>query len=169
MIDVDQLSPNGFQLTDVFPVTILEDLSRMCDTFEPDHIRPSGTGDRRSVVLNANFKESIKKSCVDIIFQITQKPINFFVAELWRDYPNYSNDLHVDDPAIENIMIVYLGSGSGNLGTHWFEDGIEYSVPYTNNCGLVLLNSNTISHGMIGSVTEVDYRKSLYLNWKTPV
>jgi len=164
---IEPLTANGFRLSNVFPLDMLDYVSKQCDTFTNGHFRINGNGRREYSTFNIDQTPEIKKHLYNLIFQITNKPFKHSSTELWRDYPGYTNDIHVDADNLENVMIIYLGDGDCDMGTRWFESASEYHVPYTNNTGIVLLNSNKILHGMIGKVQGVDYRKSIYLNWKT--
>ena len=66
---------------------------------------------------------------------------------------------------LNHVLIVYLdGHDQIEMGTSYIEDK-EYKVNYKKNTGLLLLNSDKIKHGMIGSVQGIEYRKVLYANW----
>jgi hypothetical protein len=153
-----QLSTNGYAVTDVFDDDTLAELIEITDSFIPDKIRP----EVRHVKFLSDKKiiELIQNSFNDLV-----KNTNFGVIELWRDYPGYTNAYHIDDSMLTHVLIVYLdGHDQIEMGTGYIEDK-EYKVNYKKNTGLLLLNSDKIRHGMIGSVQGIDYRKVLYANW----
>ena len=153
-----QLSTNGYAVTDVFDDVTLSELIEITDSFTPDKIRPEVRhikflSDKKIInLLHNSFKDLVKNTRPSVI-------------ELWRDYPGYTNGYHVDDPMLNHVLIVYLdGHDQIEMGTGYIEDK-EYKVNYKKNTGLLLLNSDKIKHGMIGSVQGIEYRKVLYANW----
>jgi len=155
---IDQLSTNGYTVTDVFDDVTLSELIEITDSFTPDKIRPEVRhvkflSDKKIInLLHDSFKDLVKNTQPGVI-------------ELWRDYPGYTNGYHVDDPMLNHVLIVYLdGHDQIEMGTGYIEDK-EYKVNYKKNTGLLLLNSDKIKHGMIGSVQGIEYRKVLYANW----
>lgn len=164
----DQLSPNGFVVTDVFEPKFLDKLISVCDTFTPAHELPAGdspdlpkplpTAHREVYTFNPTeelYKEILEK--LDIVGKIN--------IELWRDYPGYRNLLHCDFDSIKDVMIIYLdGKGEESMGTCLY-DPEKIIIPYVKNTGMLLFNSNKIEHGMVGEVSGVDYRRCLYINW----
>ena len=158
---VTKLSEHGYKITEIFDQDLLEHLITLTDTFVPDSIRlgANPSTHRHSYSL----PNHLQKLVIDAVAEFNISEV--LAVELWRDYPGYESHFHFDDPAVQNIMIIYLdGNGSSKMGTGYVEDKI-YSVYYEKNCGLVLRNSNNISHGMIGSVIDVAFRKAIYINW----
>ena len=153
-----RLSTNGYAVTDVFDDATLSELIEITDSFTPDKIRPEVRhikflSDEKIInLLHDSFKDLVKNTRPGVI-------------ELWRDYPGYTNGYHVDDPMLNHVLIVYLdGHDQIEMGTGYIEDK-EYKINYKKNTGLLLLNSDKIKHGMIGSVQGIEYRKVLYANW----
>ena len=164
-MQINQLSPNGFMLTDVFESELLNEICNTCKTFEPTRVLSQGFGSREAYFLKkGNLREKIINSIRPIIQQAMTK--NFYIrgVELWRDYPRYINPYHYDDPMVQNIMIVYLDNDLEN-GTGYIENNIDYKAPYKKNTGIILLNSTSISHGMVVQVPDNVIRKTLYINW----
>jgi hypothetical protein len=165
---IKPLSPHGFGIEQVFDQEQLDVLCHMVDTFTPMVVRHSHDAHREEYeVPRGPEYEKIKSYLFGDLCKIKNSFANLGAISLWRDYPKYENGNHYDDPALSHIVIVYLGNGNnGHNGTRWFEDEKEYSVRYEINSGLILLNSNHTLHGMIGTVENMDYRRSLYINWK---
>jgi len=167
-METQQLSPNGFIVTDVFDSKFLDKIIDFCDQFTPTHEWPAGDSPdlpaplptaHREVYLFKNseelYKEVIKQ--LDIVGKIS--------IELWRDYPGYRNLIHRDVDILRDVMIIYLdGQGEESMGT-CFYDPERFVIPYTKNTGMLLFNSSEIKHGLVGEVSGVDYRKCLYINW----
>jgi hypothetical protein len=155
---INQLSTNGYTVSDVFDNDTLNELIKITDSFIPDKIRP----EVRHVKFLSDKKitDAIQDKFKDLV-----KDTHFGIIELWRDYPGYTNMYHLDDPMLNHVLIVYLdGHGQKEMGTVYIEDK-EYTVNYKKNTGLLLLNSDKIKHGMVGSVQNTEYRKVLYANW----
>lgn len=169
-LKTEQLSPNGFIVTNVFNSTFLDKLINFCDTFTPTQEWPAGDspdlpepgpGAHRELFI-LNYRESLYKEIIDHL-NIRGK-VGRQIA-FWRDYPGYRNLLHKDFDYVKDVMIIYLdGTDTDNMGT-CFYDPNEYIIPYTKNTGMLLFNSDKIPHGMIGEVKGVGYRKCLYINW----
>lgn len=160
-------------LSNVFDDTLLADIIEIVGTFTPTQtwfptdipelpIPPQGA--RREVLFldNTDLKTRVFNSVGMGI------PMSASI-ELWRDYPGYRNLAHLDCDIVHNIIIVYLDSYNQEdiMGTRYFENDVEYSVKYKKNDGIMLFNSDKILHGMVGEVTGVEYRQSLYITWKT--
>lgn len=167
-METHQLSPNGFLVTDVFNSEFLEKLIEFCNTFVPTHEWPAGDSPELSAPLPTAHREvylfdKTHKLRQQIIKELDiQGTINI---ELWRDYPGYRNLLHTDFEFIRDVMIIYLdGTDTETMGTCFYEPD-QYIIPYTKNTGMLLFNSDQVTHGMIGEVTGVDYRRCLYINW----
>jgi hypothetical protein len=158
---INQISTNGYSVLDVFDDDTLAELIKITDSFTPDTIRSQG-----AEVIHVKFL--LDNKITNILYDITKelvKNTKLGIIELWRDYPGYTNEYHVDDPMLNHVLIVYLdGHDQIEMGTGYIEDK-EYKVNYKKNTGLLLLNSNQIKHGMIGSVQGIEYRKVLYANW----
>ena len=147
---VNQLSANGYHITETF-----SEIPNF--TFTVDAIRG---------LRYVHYIENIE-FLNELITYFNMKEVRG--VELWRDYPGYENHYHVDDhTTVENIAIFYLdGTNTPNMGTGYIEEGQEFQINYKLNDGLVLKNSTTILHGMIGTVTDVEYRTAVYFNWKS--
>ena len=158
---INQISTNGYSVLDVFDDDTLAELIKITDSFTPDTIRPQGIEVRHVKFLSDN-------KITNILYDITKELVKNTkpgTVEIWRDYPGYTNKYHVDDPMLNHVLIVYLdGHDQIEMGTGYIEDK-EYKINYKKNTGLLLLNSNQIKHGMIGSVQGIEYRKVLYANW----
>lgn len=163
-MQVDQLSKNGYKITDVFDKKLLEELITLVDTFSSEDIRVGATPNTYRQVYH--IPRLLHKQIIDKLSFFNIKTAS--AIELWRDYPGYENHFHYDDyDLVQNIVIVYLdGSGQRDMGTGYVEDQ-TYTIDYEKNSGLVLFNSNKILHGMNGAVNNVDYRKVIYINWIT--
>ena len=157
---VERLSANGCKLTEVFDSDTFSELSTLIDSFTPSITRYQWGIAREVFFVEGSLKDRIIHPRL-----VTARSVPTTV-ELWRDYPGYTNAKHLDDPMVHNILIVYFGDSDEGMGTTYWEDGKEYSVEYKKNTGLLLTNSNTVYHGMTGAVTGVDYRRSLYINWR---
>jgi hypothetical protein len=163
-MQIDRLSPSGFILTDVFGTDLLNEIRTACETFEPTQIQTSGTSAREAYFLTqGDLRQKIINAVIAIIQTVTDNP-KIRGVELWRDYPEYINPYHYDDPIVQNVMIVYLGDEELTAGTGYTEEH-NFIVPYKKNTGIMLLNSDKIYHGMIGSVPANVVRKTLYINW----
>ena len=147
---VNQLSANGYHITETF-----SEIPNF--TFTVDAIRG---------LRYVHYIENIE-FLNELITYFNMKEVRG--VELWRDYPGYENHYHVDDhTTVENIAIFYLnGTNTPNMGTGYIEEGQEFQINYKLNDGLVLKNSTTILHGMIGTVTDVESRTAVYFNWKS--
>ena len=155
---IDQLSANGYTVSDIFDNTTLDTLIELTDSFDPDRIRPN--------VRHVKFLKDQKiANLLDTSFKHLVGDTHVGIIELWRDYPEYTNLYHIDDSIMSHVLVVYLdGEDQIDMGTGYIEDK-EYKVNYKKNTGLLLLNSDKIQHGMIGKVHDVKYRKVLYANW----
>jgi hypothetical protein len=163
-MQINQLSPNGFILTDIFDTDLLSEICNACETFEPTQVQTSGTSFREAYFLTqGELRQKIINSAAPIIKTVTDNPAIRGV-ELWRDHPEYINPYHYDDPIVQNVMIVYLGDEDLTTGTGYTEEH-NFVVPYKKNTGIILLNSDKIYHGMVGTVPADTIRKTLYINW----
>jgi hypothetical protein len=167
-MEINNLSTNGFALSNVFDPVLLTDIVDRCNTFFRNQIRPSQpNGDNPREVCfirdNTDLRHRILDSISFIIHTVTEKP-RIRGMELWRDHPGYINPFHYDAPSVQNVMIIYLGDEELEIGTE-YEEGVRFKIPYKKNTGLILLNSDKIFHGMVGSVPAGIIRKSLYINW----
>jgi hypothetical protein len=168
---VNQLSENGYKLTEVFNNEFLTELKTLVDTFTPTSNRdPYDAPELPLPLAGANravltIKDTqLKNKILANFFEVIP---NWNSVELWRDTTGYRQEIHVDVKYIHNVIIVYLdGSGTKNMGTVYFENNNEYYTEYKENTGLKLFNSNKIKHGMIGTVDGIEYRKILYITWK---
>jgi hypothetical protein len=149
-MNVNQLSANGYYITEVF-----NEIPNF--TFTVDSIRG---------LRHVHYVENIE-FLNELITYFDMREVRG--VEIWRDYPGYENHYHVDDyTLVENIAILYLGgTNTPNMGTGYIEEDQEFQINYKLNDGLVLKNSKNILHGMIGTVTDVEYRTALYFNWKS--
>ena len=166
-MNVTQLSKNGYVLTDIFDTNILNRIDELVDTFTPTQIQSDVTARREAYFLfkDQEFSDELRKI---LEFELDSNNIvtcDIVGLELWRDYPGYINPMHTDDPQLTSVLIIYLGNNLPN-GTEYIEDGKRYYSEYKRNTGLVLLNSNKISHGMISKVPDNAIRKTLYINWR---
>jgi hypothetical protein len=165
-----QITKNSYLLENVFEQEFLNELVQYVDTFVPSEVRESYDAPHLPASLDTAKRESTKVSDRSFIRKIAQyfseiKSVK--VIEFWRDYPGFRNEVHCDFIDVENIIIVYLdGSGGKNMGTAVYEDE-SHLVEYKLNTGIMLLNSNKVAHHMYGIVSEVEYRKTLYINWKS--
>jgi hypothetical protein len=147
---VNKLSTNGYHISEVFNTmpkfTFTVNIRR-----ELRHVH---------TVTNIEFLN-------ELIAYFDMKEVNG--VEVWHDYPGYENHYHYDDATIvKNIGIIYLdGTNTPNMGTGYIEEDQEFQICYKLNEGLILKNSDSILHGMIGSVIDVEYRTALYFNWKS--
>jgi len=146
---VNQLSPNGYHISECF-------------------------ADIPAIEFNCDITSGLRQIHYITNTEFLTELINYFNmkevrgVELWHDYPGYENHYHYDDPSVENIAIIYLGgTGTNNMGTGYVENDQEFQINYKINDGLVLKNSRNILHGMIGTVTNVEYRSAIYFNWKS--
>lgn len=164
----DQLSPNGFVVTDIFEPKFLDKLIGVCDTFTPTHEWPTGDSpDLPEPLPTAHREVYTFKSTEDLYKEILKKLdiVGTINIELWRDYPGYRNLTHRDFDNIRDVMIIYLdGKGEESMGTCLY-DPEKIIIPYVKNTGMLLFNSSKIEHGMVGEVSNVDYRRCLYINW----
>ena len=168
-MNIEQLSTNGYQLTNVFETTLLNQVVDLCKTFTPTHTRPGAPASKREVlIITDGLYDTICNHFTPVINQLTPvyKYMSNITVELWRDYPEYDCPWHLDDPSVQNVIIVYLSDAQKLIGTGYEEDGKEYSVDYTENTGIALLNSDAIRHGMVGGVPDNFVRHSLYITWK---
>lgn len=163
-MNIKQLSPNGYAVSDAFDQDTVESIIRQIDTFECDYIKFGGNpqAGHREVL---SVYDTLDRTALYKIIQLINSDIDITSIELWRDYSGYTNADHHDDPNVGNIMIIYFGNGSDDLGTRWY-DPDEFVVPYKINTGLILLNSSRILHGLRGEVAECDYRRAMYVNWR---
>ena len=168
-MNINQLSDNGFFAANILPDDLLNELSGMAKYFELiDDIR--GIGGTREVSFlfkNTEINNQIISILQPQIKSITPDYGIMYGLELWRDYPGYTNPVHMDCPEAQNIMIIYLDDQSSANGTEYTENGKTYKISYEKNSALILLNSDKTSHGMIGTVQEGIIRHSLYVSWIT--
>lgn len=171
-MNVEQLSKNGYIFSDIFPLSEVEGLLELCKTFsgaDIHDVRGNPETGRRDVCMLFKKDPELEKKLIAIIkSEIKDITPDFGILygfELWRDYKGWINPLHVDCPEAQNIMIVYLDNKNNLQGTEYIENDIKYSIEYKQNAGLVLLNSDTIEHGMLGKVNET--RHCLYVSWIT--
>jgi hypothetical protein len=169
-MNIEQLSTNGFALTDVFDLDFLTELGVLADTFVPTHNWDAYDAPGMPVLLPGANRAVLELKD----YQLKEKILNNFFTdrpgtssiEIWRDTTGYRQELHTDIDYVKNVIIIYLdGTGGKNMGTMYFENNIEYYTEYKKNTGLKLLNSNTIIHGMMGTVENIPVRKVLYINW----
>jgi len=103
-------------------------------------------------------------------------------TQLWYDYPDYINHMHVDgSPNLYvNCQIYLIDSENKDQGTHFRvsepllfngkprEDGLMehtwYSVPYEVNTGYIMFKPTEYTHGTKYPVT--DQRMSLYQSYR---
>ena len=175
-MQINQLSANGYKISNVFDEPMLAEITQLVDTFTPTDIRPTldrpelplpDPNSRREVLLLGIDHLKLKSKLDGYFFQIIPEVSGEIAIELWRDYPGYTNNLHYDADIVHHIMIVYLdGNGEENMGTVYYENNEKYLVTYEKNNGLILLNTSKVYHGMGGSVPDdVKYRKLFYINW----
>ena len=159
-MQINQLSANGYKISNVFDEPMLAEITQLVDTFTPTDIR-------REVLLLGIDHLKLKSKLDGYFFQIIPEVSGEIAIELWRDYPGYTNNLHYDADIVHHIMIVYLdGNGEENMVTVYYENNEKYLVTYEKNNGLILLNTSKVYHGMGGSVPDdVKYRKLFYINW----
>jgi len=166
----DQLSPNGFVVTDVFEPKFLDKLISVCDTFTPTQEWPAGDAPDLPKPLPGAHREVHTLKQTDELYKeiINELDIVGTISiEFWRDYPGYRNLLHTDFETLRDVMIIYLdGQGGESMGT-CFYDPDKFIIPYVKNTGMLLFNSSKVEHGMVGEVNGVDYRRCLYINWLT--
>jgi hypothetical protein len=171
-MNVEQLSVQGYKLTEVFDAELYSEIETFIETFVPDDIRAPADGPNWSLPLVNARRESIRipeelKTRIVDSMNISDMfmPLVLGGAEAWRDYRGYRQDLHFDYQLVRHIMIVYFGGeGEEDIGTTYFEDDVEYTVPYYPNTGIILKDTNKIKHGLKSTVS-IDYRKLIYLNW----
>jgi len=159
-MQIEKLSDYGCRITDVFKPALLEEICNLCNTFEADSIRTNADTIREVINL---YNTELRYKVVHALLPILKE--NISVMEMWRDHPGYANAYHVDDPVVQNIIIVYLGDEELGMGTGYI-DQEHYTVPYKKNTAIMLLNSDKIIHGLIGQVPDGVIRKTLYINWR---
>lgn len=169
---LNRLSQNGYYANDIFPAEVVSTLLDLCKTFSGDDIHDvrgnPDLGLREVHMLfkkNSNLEQTLISYIENQIKDITPDFGQLYGFELWRDHKGWINPLHIDCLEAQNIMIVYLDNQSNINGTEYIENNIKYSAEYKQNTGLVLLNSDTIKHGMVGEVNET--RHCLYTIWIT--
>jgi hypothetical protein len=165
-MEVNQLTTNGFLVTEVFSPELLTEIVTLTDTFTPTTVRQFPPSKREVKIAPFELRSCIMKEIGSTIRQLTTDYARISGTELWRDYPGYQNAQHKDHYIAQNVMIVYLDTAP-SMGTFFLEDNQKYVAEYRKNTGLILLNSDQIEHGMVGEVAGVDYRRVLYLNWIT--
>ena len=160
-----RLSEHGYLVESVFDRNTFNNLYNICKLSdmqqENDTLRDKiGITGALFNILQRYFEPHLRS--------ITPEFLQIGGMELWRDYGGYTNAYHLDDPAVGNVMIVYLETNPDTgLGTGYVDtDGNGYQVPYTTNTGIIVLNSNAISHGLVGKVPADTTRYTFYLNWK---
>lgn len=169
-MNITPLSDNGFIATEVLPDKLLNDLFDMAKNFELiDDIRrnPSCKREVSFLFKNTEINNQIIGILEPHIKLITANYGLMYGLELWRDYPGYTNPVHMDCPEAQNIMIIYLDDQKLVNGTEYIENEKTYRVSYEKNSALILLNSDKILHGMIGTVQKDTVRHSLYVSWIT--
>jgi hypothetical protein len=169
MMNVNQLSPNGYHLTNILDNALYTELLELVETFVPEKVWQVGnstsqTAIRESYKLTGPLRNKLLSHLSKL--DILQNQNSVGAIELWRDYPGYYQTLHQDNAIVKNIMVIYLdGNNNINMGTVYYENDIEYAVPYNRNSSIYLLNSDKILHGLNGTVSDVDYRRTIYINW----
>ena len=163
---IEKLSTNGFKVSDVFDEIQLAKIVDLINTVPVTAKKLTPNGHREDYGFDVgDTRDNIVNCFVNDLESIVPVGVISTVS-LWRDYNGYVNSLHYDCECFKHIMIVYLGDGNNGVnGTRWIEDDQEYSVPYSINTGLILLNSEFVLHGMIGSVENMDYRRTMYMGW----
>jgi hypothetical protein len=177
-MEINQISTNGYKLTNVFDASLLNEYITLADTFTSTSTRYAADspylplplpGSIREVVniTTGEAREQLAEFFSDLIISNTNGDLHQLRGiEFWRDYPGYRMETHYDFAYVQNVAIIYLdGNGGENMGTEYYENGIKYAVEYEKNSGIILLNSDRVLHGMIGEVTNVAYRKTMYINW----
>ena len=161
------LSTNGFHITDVFNTELFQEIYDLNLTFTPTSTRPTPKSLRE--VYDIGTADKLRKEISSVVLpMLTQISKCQWIRgiELWRDYAGYENAYHLDDPLIDNVMIVYLDNVYSGMGTGYIENGKHYQVDYQANTAIALLNSNQIEHGMTGTVPSNTVRRTLYINWR---
>lgn len=158
----------AYYLADVFEPEIFQQLADYCESFKPNFIRLCPDGNfRETAPLDRRLNRLIETKWSHQLRQLFDYEISLS-SEVWRDYPGYSNGIHVDDPVIDHVLMVYLNQTASLdhvMGTEFIEsDGAHYHVPNVINHGLLLLNSPQIPHGMVGQVPANHVRKTFYIN-----
>lgn len=162
---INQISNNGFEVLNIFSDKLISALVEFMDSSTPTCTRTGGDGIALREVrwLPANLYNKVTDEAVEFFTQLNIQ-VRIEAIELWSDYPNYTNDWHIDSPSIKNIIIAYLDN-SDQVGTEYKENEQIYSVAYKKNSGLLLCNSNQVPHGMIGKVRENSVRRVIYITW----
>ena len=161
-MQVIQLSENGYRVKDVFDLVTLD---KICDLCKTTDMLVDCDG-REKATASIELRLTVSKCLSSILSEIVPK-FKLGGIELWRDPPGYTNAYHYDDPALKNVIIIYLDTHPDpSLGTGYVEDnGVEYRVEYTKNNAIILLNSNKVYHGLVGKVPAGVTRYTIYANW----
>lgn len=101
----------------------------------------------------------------------------------WHDLEKFEFKTHIDNPAVQTVMQLYIGEASEDLGTVFYnaqdqdvedkEDKqkwhlVNHNLPvrrnfkYIPNTGYLMFNNRTQAHGVVGEVTHNDKRVSCY-------
>ena len=163
-MDIKQLSTNGYLVQNVFDDLLIQQLTQISDPIE---IRTHDGKQRQVYKPDDQLCDQITSMVKNTITEVTTCEIIITAIEVWCDEPGYYLGPHLDDVRAQNIMIVYLSKGHESLGTMFYEDRQKHVVPYKYNSGLILLNSDKTIHGMNQKVSDINYRRAVYINWCT--
>jgi len=164
-MQIEQLSEHGYKVIDVLPDDLFEKVYALSQTTGQFVLQDDG---RRKIGLDEQLYEQLQTYFQAGLKAVTPDIQRLTWVEVWQDPPGYTNAYHYDDPAVHNIMIVYLETHpDSGLGTGYVENnGTEYKEVYYRNHGIIVLNSNKIMHGMVGTVPANTTRYTMYLNWQ---
>lgn len=79
---------------------------------------------------------------------------------VWKDGPNFSMPVHIDNDRVQAAIQIYLGEGD-SPGTTFYPEGREYEIAYCENTGYIMINSDNMTHGVIAN-TPHQGRLSIY-------
>lgn len=161
---LEKLSDNGYRVKTALSDDLYKTVYELCKTSDME-LHNDG---REKYNIDSLLRETLESHFQQTLESLTDNFTGITAIELWRDPPGYNNDYHYDDPAVRNIMIVYLETNSDpNLGTGYIEhNGTKFQEVYSANNGIIVLGSNKIKHGMVGSVPPNTTRYTMYVNWK---
>jgi len=161
-----QLSKNGYVFENIFPDGLFWKIYDCNLSFIPNNIiKAFNSATREEYHVIDELRIQIINHLQPLIKELTPGINSLGSINLWRDNPGFYAGWHYDNPLAQNVILIFLDDHQNGIGTGYTENDQTYIVPYVKNNGLLLLNSDTIYHGMEAMVPIGVTRRLLYLNW----
>lgn len=110
-----------------------------------------------------NSPEFIEKINTSLGWDVVSGSFN-----VWHDTEGYNISLHVDNEKVKYAIQVYLTGSNNHLGTSFAkkpnkgDNDVFITIPYKENFGYCMKNSNDVEHGLITAVPKNFDRYSIY-------